>query len=113
MNEQLGIDKIKLALQAGMNINKRISKAKADDGKVSVGEAIGISVTSLPDLYKTIKNGKQIKEQWLDMDDNERQELKQWFASGFDIENDKAEKKIEAIFNWIAVTSETIIVVAS
>ncbi len=47
------------------------------------------------------------------MDDNERLELKQWFASEFDIENDKAEKKIEAIFNWIAVISETIIVVAS
>jgi len=103
-----GIEELKKVLKSTFTTVNKVEEAKKDDGKVSIIEAAGITVSALPDAYNTIKNGKAIWNEYQDLDNIERAELSLWFAREFDIADDVAEKKVEAIFNWLMVTDDTI-----
>lgn len=98
MSEKLGIENLKGAAIALINTGEKIDVA-LEDGKVSGMEAINISITSIPALYNVAKNGKQIKAEFNDLDDDERAELKADVAAELDLRNDYVEAKIEKGFN--------------
>lgn len=109
--EKLGIEQIKKVLKATFKIITKIEEAKESDNKVTLMEAGGIVMTSVPDAYNAVRNGRVLFEELKDLDDEERMELQTWFATEFDLADDVAEEKIEAIFNWLVVTSDTIMTV--
>jgi len=103
-----GIDELKKVLETAFEVVDKVEEALADDGKVSGLEAAGIAISTIPDAYAIAKKGKLIAAQYKDLDDTEREELKFWFADKFDLDDDIAEEKVEAIFNWLVVTDDTI-----
>lgn len=106
-----GTETIKMVLEAGFTVVSKVENAKADDGKVDWMEGAGIAAGSISDIYGIVKNGSQIKKEYNDLDDEEREDIIIWFAEKFDLSNDQAEEKVEAIFKWIVVTDETITIV--
>lgn len=103
-----GTGTIKEVLEAGFKIVSKIEAAKADDGKIDFWEAVGVTAGSAADVYNIIKNGQQIKNEYNDLDTEEREEIVIWFSEKFELSNDNAEAIIEAIFAWIVKTDETI-----
>lgn len=98
MSEKLGIENLKEACITLINTGEKIDQA-LEDGKVSGMEAISISVTSVPGIFNIVKQGKVIKAEFKDLDDDERSELKAAIASELDLQNDYVEAKIEKGFN--------------
>lgn len=95
MSEKLGIESIKIAVIAAINLGEKIEKNLADDGKISLTEALGIGAGSFTDVVKVLKSGSQIKDEFLDLDDDERTELIDLVKSELDLDNDKVEVIIE------------------
>jgi len=95
MAGKLGIENLKIAAEAAINFGMKIEKNLVDDGKISVAEALGIGAGSFGDIVKVIKSGTQIKAEFIDLDDDEREELIDYIEEKFDLENDKVEKVIE------------------
>ncbi len=110
-NETFGIDTIKTVLKSAFKVITNIEKAKESDDKVSFMEASGIVIGAVPDAYNAIKNGKTLYNELKDLDESERAELNTWFATEFDLADDEAEEKVEAIFEWILATADAIEVI--
>lgn len=99
--ENLGVDNIKKTIGAIISIGVSIIKAKADDDKISMSEAIGITVGSIPKVFNSVKNFGAVREEYNDLDDTEREDIKLWVREEFDLSNDYVEEKIEAGFEAI------------
>lgn len=98
MSEKLGIENLKEACINLINTGEKIDKA-FEDGKITGMETISISLSSAPGFIKLVKNGKLIKAEFDDMDDEESAELKAAIANELDLRNDYVETKIEKGFN--------------
>lgn len=103
MEEKLGIENLKLALIAAITLAEKVEEKFADDGKISGLEALNVAVGSFGDVMRVIKSGTQIKGEYLDLDESERDELLSLVETELDLENDKieviVEKAIEFLFN--------------
>ena len=73
--EKFGVENIKKAIGAVINIGENVEQAR-DDGEVSLGEAISITVGAIPPI-------------------------KTWVQEEFDLEDDFVESKIEAAFDVV------------
>lgn len=104
----LGIDNIKTAVIAAINFGEKIEKNLADDGKISLTEALGIGATSFTDIMKIVKSGKEIKDEFLDLDDLEKEELIDLVKEELDLENDKVEVIIETAVEFLAKLGDLI-----
>jgi len=91
----VGIENLKQDLAS---LAKMVSKLDGalEDGKVSVGEGIGIAFSAI-DLIKVAKTVKAAYEELVDLDDPERVELVAYFKEVFDLRDDKAEEVVESI----------------
>lgn len=101
MTEKLGIEKLKLAILAVITLGEKIENSR-EDGKTTLIESIAIGTSTLPDVIKIIKNGEQIKAEFLDLDEAEKTEIVEFIKSELDLINDKLEEIIEKAVEIIA-----------
>ena len=82
------------ALKTLLKVEKKVAEAFAD-GKVSLGEALGISVSAIG-LIGVIQNLPEIGAELKTANENDCNGLIETFKANFDIPNEKLEVKIEA-----------------
>lgn len=104
----VGIDNIKVAVVAAINFGEKIEKNLSDDGKISLIEALGIGATSFPDVMKIITSGPEIKAEFLDLDEDEKQELIDLVKEELDLDNDKVENIIETAIEFLEKLADLI-----
>lgn len=93
--EKLGIENLKVAVIAVITLAEKIEDKNADDGKISLGEALSVGVGSFGDIVKVVKSGKQIKDEFIDLDLAEKEELLSLIKDELDLDNDKVEDIVE------------------
>lgn len=103
--EKLGINNLKEAAIGVINLGEKIDQA-LEDRKISGMEAINISITAIPVVFNDIKNRKEIVAEFEDLDETEKQDLIDTVAAELDLNNDYAERKIEAGFKVIVAFGE-------
>ncbi len=105
---KLGIENLKNAVVAAINLAEKVEKNYSDDGKLSFAEALGIGASSFGDILKVIRSGNQIKQEFLDLDSEEKAELIELVNSELDLENDKLELIIERSIDFLVGLEELI-----
>ncbi len=91
---------LKDALTTVINIAEKTDAALADDGRIDIGEGVGITFSALG-LIKVVKNIKSLMEKYKALTDTGKTELAVWFEKEFDIVNDNVEVIVEKIFEAI------------
>lgn len=71
----IGIAETKEVFSSLINILERAAKAKADDGKINVAEAIAMAIQSAPEVVKAVIGADQIKAEMKDLDKAEVEEI--------------------------------------
>ena len=94
-----GIESIKDALKTLIKVGTTVEGA-LEDKKINFFEAIAIAKNSIG-LWGVIKDFSNIKEEFLDLDGDEKQELIEYFADELDLANDKVELIIEQCFDFV------------
>ena len=107
MNEQLGIENLKVALVAAISLGEKI-EGKLDDGKLTGAEALSIAVGSFGSIVKVVKSAKQIKAEYLDLDEQETKELGQLIKDELELENENIEVAIEKAIDFLYALDEMI-----
>jgi hypothetical protein len=97
----LGIEKLKEAAKAVVDFGEKIEEALKDDGKLTFVEGITIAVGSAPEIFSMVKDAGEIKDEFLDLDDIEREELSDFVASELDLNADGLEIVVEAGFELL------------
>lgn len=97
MGGQYGVENIIKAVEFGFGVGDAIKKALADDGKIKGFEYFQIATSLWPGVG-VIRNLEAIKQEFLEMDEDDKQEVIDHFAEDFDIPNDAVEAKIEKGF---------------
>lgn len=103
MQEQkFGTEGIKKILGAGFTMGTAVATALSD-GFQAIPDILAVSGPGM-NLATTIKNdGAQAKQEFSEFSPEERADVVSWFESNFDIKDDSAEEKIEAIFDLFIV----------
>jgi len=106
MNEEIGIENIKSALKEVIEVGMTVAKATAD-GKITFAEGVAIAweAKDLVGIYKRIP---EIKKEYENLETNDLEELKQYVAETFELDNDKTEEIIEKSFNLIIAIVELV-----
>jgi hypothetical protein len=92
---EFGTENIKKALGIAIDLGMGIEDHLADDGKVSLTEALSTAVDLAPDIFSVAKNAGELKAELKDWDPAEREEVLVWAIDKFDLDNDRAERAIE------------------
>lgn len=80
-----------------------------DDNKITIVEAISLLpgiVVKVPGLLEAIP---ALGPEFADLDNDEIQELVQYFKDNFDLDNDNVEQIVELILDYIAYTYNSVI----
>jgi len=93
-----GIEKIKNALSVVIETAEKVDQALADDGKISLFEGVGIAIKAVK-FIGVVKDAEELQTEFMDMDDDEKQELINYVADELELTNEETEEKIEAIFS--------------
>lgn len=88
------MEKTKKAIAALLKVGNKISAALKDDGKISVGEGLGLATQVIP-VIGIIGDIKAIKAELKDIDQHGIAWLVQEFKEEFDLPNDEVEEKVE------------------
>lgn len=107
-NEQLGIENLKVALIAAINLAEKIEDKYSDDGKISLSEALSVGVGSFTDVVKVVRSGKQIKAEFEDLSDDEKETLLLVVKEELDLDNDKIENIVEKSLEFLISLEELI-----
>lgn len=106
-----GIEKMKVVLMFIINLGERFEKITREDSpggkKVTWGEVLG-SALLLKDVPSLIKAIPELKAEFLDLDETEKQELKDYVKVELDLEDDAVEKMIEKAWNTLVSLSSLI-----
>jgi len=94
----LGIEKLKEAATEITRFGERIEDI-TKDGKVTIAEGFSVAVATAPGAFSLIQDAKEIKAEYLDLDDAERDELVDHVVSELDLEADNIEAIAEAGFD--------------
>lgn len=94
--EQYGIEKLKKALGAVIGLGMTTVESLEDD-KITTGEWVKISFSALK-LAAALRDIKGLKLEWNDLSESEKEELKSYANTEFDIPNDETEAFIEEAF---------------
>ena len=96
-----GTENIKELLDYGFTWVMRIKEVRSEDSaggeKITWTEVIG-SIGLITKVPGIIGNAKEAKDEFLDLDDAEVMEMKEYFADKFDIPNDKLEETLEDVW---------------
>lgn len=101
MEEKYGVEAIKDVAKFCVELGENVQDKLADDGKIKFMEYVGIVVDAFPDAFKIIKNGEQLKNEWLDFSENEKFEVSAYVADELNLESDVLEAKIEKGFEML------------
>jgi len=93
MEEKYGIDNLKKIISYGMDLGDGYVKAR-EDGKINLKDA-PIFLSSLVKLPGALKSAKKVKDEILDLSNQERNDLKTWFQEKYKCPNEKVELLIE------------------
>lgn len=104
----LGINNLKKAVVSAVNLGEKIEKNLLDDGKISLTEALGIGATSFTDIIGIIRSGKEIKAEFIDLDEDEKEELVDLVTEELDLENDKIEEVIEKAIEFLSSLADLV-----
>lgn len=88
-------DKLMQVFKDLINFGRTLDE-KAADGKLTWMEIFTSAVSVVPSVFNWIKNGKEIYEELIDLDDLEREELVQAIADELELSNKRTEAQIEA-----------------
>lgn len=94
----LGIETIKQAAKVAIKFGQKLDDA-LEDNKVTWGEALGMLFGVAPDALAMVPQIGQIKQEYLDLDNQEREELVDYVVEELDLESDRAEEIAEAAFD--------------
>ena len=100
------MENIKEALRTIVNVAEKTDNA-LEDGKVSIAEGISIAVTAIG-LIKVVKTFDTLKNEFINLNSQQKTVLGQWFAEEFSLRNDKTEEIIEQIFNALLQLSDSV-----
>lgn len=95
--EQFGVENLKKVVQFGAKLGESAANV-LEDGKVELGEAAAL-LPILMEVPGILANKDKIKQEAADLSDEERAELKEAFATEFDLENESLENKVEKSIN--------------
>ena len=91
------MESLKNALSVLIKIAEKTDTA-LDDGHVSIPEGIGIAMSAIG-LVKVVKNFDGIKKEFASLNQAQKADLEKWFADEFQLNEKKAEKIIEEVFD--------------
>lgn len=106
--EKLGIENLKIAVFSVINLAEKIEDKHSDDGKISLMEALNVGTSSFTNVVKVIKSGKQLKAEFLDLDEFEKAELLELIKAELDLQNDKVENIVEKAIELLMNLEELI-----
>ena len=105
-----GIDTLKkvcLTLtEFGIKLEEALSEDSPKGKKLSLGEAISLGVFIAPKAIGHASEVQQIKDEFVDLDADELDEMIVYISDKLDLENDKIENLIEAAFVWLDATND-------
>lgn len=101
-----GIKETKEVVAFALDLGFRIKEALAD-GKIDVGEAIGIGFSIPGPLIKAIGGISQVPAEIADLDDEEIVELSEMIADKFGLNAD-VERLLAYALKWVAATIELV-----
>ena len=90
------MENLKDALATVINIAEKVDES-LEDGKISIGEGVGISFSAIG-LIKVIKDIKPLMTEYTELTDDQKTELAEWFKNEFDLRNDNVEEIVEMVF---------------
>jgi hypothetical protein len=97
----IGIESIKTLLDYGFSFGFRVDEVVADNSpggkKVTFPEIVG-SLDLLFKIPTVIASAPQAYKEWQDIDPDEADELKAYFAAKFDVPDDKIEAVVEEVW---------------
>lgn len=98
---EFGIDKLKEALTFLAQFGKKIEDALAD-GKFTLIEGVTLGVSAVPQVFSLVTGATQLKQEYLDLDDTEREQLAAHLATQLDLSTgEKVEEIAEAGFEFL------------
>ena len=109
--EEYGTDQLKLvfktAIEAGIKIEEALAPESPKGEKFSlVQEGIPLFVFLLPKVIAHVGNAETIKNQFLELSQEELDEIKAFLIEEIDLENDAVEALIEAAIDWMDATND-------
>jgi len=100
------MDELKNALQVMINIAEK-TDAALEDGHITIGEGIGITLTAIG-LIKVVKKFPQIKKQFEQLTAAQKATLTTWFTDEFQLNEKKTEKIIDEVFDALLGLNDVI-----
>ncbi len=91
-----GIDGLKKALDGVFRLATTLEKS-LEDGKINIIEGAQLAVASVR-FWNAVKDVKTIKQEFLDLNQDEKADLIEYFRAEFDLKNDDLEATIEELF---------------
>ena len=105
-----GIDTLKKVCLTLTEFGIKLEEALGEDSprgkKLSLGEAISLGVFIAPKAIGHAGEVQQIKEEFLDLDADELDELIVYISDKLDLGNNKIESIIECGFIWLDATND-------
>ena len=115
MEEEFGIDELKeiclTLVQLGIKLEEATSEDSAKGGKIALTEGVALLVFLIPKAISHAGNVQQIKDEFLNLNSAEIDELKNYIAEKLDLLNDEVEALVEAALDWVAATNDLIVAV--
>ena len=95
----VGIDNLKKAILTGIKIGKSFKEAN-EDGKITTMEVVG-ALPKLAGLIGVARSAKELKKEFLDLDETEAKEISAFVADELELKED-VEKWIDYSFDVIS-----------
>ena len=115
MEKEFGIDELKeiclTLVQLGIKLEEATSEDSAKGGKIALTEGVALLVFLIPKAISHAGNVQQIKDEFLNLNSAEIDELKNYIAEKLDLLNDEVEALVEAALDWVAATNDLIVAV--
>lgn len=103
MADNYGIDLVKSFVKALADIHEDVEAAQAETSqggsKITLMEGGQLAISAIPKFWTVATNGKEFVNQVSEISEEEKEELKSFFAAEYDLEDDKAEEAVELIFS--------------
>lgn len=112
MGEEFGIDNLKdicLTLaQVAIKLEEATDPESARGEKIALSEGVALLVFLVPKAISYAGDAGKIKDEFLDLDSAELDELRIHIAEKLDLQNDKVEALVEAGIDWLDATYDLI-----
>ena len=110
MGEEFGIDNLKdiclTLVQVGIKIEDATDPDSPRGKKIALTEGVALLVFLVPKAISYAGDAAKIKDEFLDLDSDELDELIVYVAEKLDLKNDEVEALIEAGLDWVDSTND-------